>query len=530
MKTRTPLFRIAALFALALLATFSATHEAKAQTNAFTNATYTFGANGNTNSFAYNGSNVANLTEGNMLKSSGITTASSSDNFRATGWTTGSSLDTSDYIGFTLTADSGWTLNMTNMTFGIGRSATGTRAWSWYYSTNSFSSSVILTNYTTLASGLTNTAGVLSHADANSGWTGNVLSLSSLTNLGTVEFRLYSWLAEASSGTAGLQGPLSFSGAMVANEAPPAGESLFWTANGSSLGGAGTWDTTGTNWSASDTSVSGAVWDGAKTAVFTNAADTVTVGTVSANAGIKFSTTGYTLSSGTLTLGGSAIASNTITTDTGVTATINSVLSGSAGMTKAGAGTLVLGGANGYTGGTLISAGALQGDTTSLQGTITNTGSIVFNQSTNGAYGSVLSGTGTLIKIGASTLTLSGANCFTGATTISNGAVRLANATASGTTAGGISVANGAALELTGDIAVGAEALSLAGSGISSGGALRSVSGSNSSSRSITRSAPASKSSARLTWPVVTATARAEMARAARTSLAVSPTTMTSRS
>ena len=481
MKTKSPLFRIDRLLiaALALLATFSATHEAKAQTNAFTNATYTFGDNGNTNSFAYNGSNVANLTEGNMVKSSGITTASGSGNFRATDWTIGSSLDTSDYIGFTLTADSAWTLNMTNMTFGIGRSGTGTRAWSWYYSTNSFSSSVILTNYTTLASGLTNTAGVLSHADANSGWTGNVLSLSSLTNLGTVEFRLYSWLAEASGGTAGLQGPLSFSGAMVADAAPPAGESLFWTANGSALGGTGTWDTTGTTWSASDTSVSGAVWDSTKTAVFTNAADVVTVGTVSANAGIKFSTTGYTLSSGTLTLGGSAIASNTITTDAGVTATINSVLSGSAGMTKAGAGTLVLGGANGYTGGTLISAGSLQGDTTSLQGTITNSGSIVFNQSTNGAYGSVLSGAGTLIKVGASTLTLSAANDFTGAMSISNGAVRLSSATGAGTVAGGIAVTSGAALELTGGISVGAEALTLNGFGLSSGGALRNISGDN---------------------------------------------------
>ena len=260
----------------------------------------------------------------------------------------------------------------------------------------------------------------------------------------------------------------------------PAENATFWTANGSTLGGAGTWDTSGSNWSSATSPVSGGVWDSTTTAVFTNNAATVTVSTVSANAGMQFATDGYALNSGTITLGGSAIASNTITTDTGITATINSVLSGSAGMTKAGAGTLVLGGTNNYTGGTLISAGVLQGDTISLQGTITNSGSIVFNQSTNGAYGSVLSGSGTLIKIGASTLTLSGANGFTGAMSISNGAVRLANNTGSGTAAGGITVASGAALELSNNIAVGAEALNLNGSGISSGGALRSVSGSNS--------------------------------------------------
>jgi len=360
MKTKTPLHRRSALFVFALLAIFTAP-EVDAQTNAFTNATYTFGADGNVSSFAYNGSNVANLTEGNMVKSDGITTSSSSGNFRATGWTTGSSLDTADYIGFTLTADSGWNLNMTNMTFGIGRSGTGTRAWAWYYSTNSFSSSLVLSNYTTLANGVTNTAGVLSHGDVTTAFTGNVLNLGSLTNLGTVEFRLYSWLSEAGTGTAGLQGPLSFSGAMVANaEPPPAGSELYWTANSSALGGTGTWNTTGSNWSANASPVSGAVWDGTKKAIFTNSPATVTVATVTASAGIQFATDGYTLSSGTLTLGGANAASNTITTGAGVNATINSVLAGSAGLTKAGTGKLVLSGNNStLSGGITLSAGTL---------------------------------------------------------------------------------------------------------------------------------------------------------------------------
>jgi len=49
-----------------------------------------------------------------------------------------------------------------------------------------------------------------------------------------------------------------------------------------------------------------------------------------------------------------------------------------------------------------------------------------------------------------------------------------------------VTVASGAALELTGGISIGAEALSLTGSGISSGGALRNISGANSYAGAIT--------------------------------------------
>src|SRR6202022_775186 len=93
---------------------------------------------------------------------------------------------------------------------------------------------------------------------------------------------------------------------------------------------------------------------------------------------------------------------------------------------------------------------------------------------------------GGLKKLGNGTLTLTGANAYTGATTVSAGVLNIQNATALGTTATGTSVSSGAALQIQGGIAVGAEALTLNGSGISSDGALRNISGNNSWSGSLT--------------------------------------------
>lgn len=207
---------------------------------------------------------------------------------------------------------------------------------------------------------------------------------------------------------------------------------LYWTADGSSLGGTGTWNGTNTTWSTSNSSISGGVWNAASTAVFEGTAGTVTVGTISANAGVTFKTDGYTLSSGTLTLGAASDVANAITVDTGLQATINTVLAGTNGMTKAGAGTLVLGGANTYTGGTNVNGGILQGTTGSLQGDIANNAAVVFDQSTTGTYSGNISGIGTLTKNGSGSVTLSGSNTYSGATILNAGTLVLGSNTAIG--------------------------------------------------------------------------------------------------
>jgi autotransporter-associated beta strand protein len=98
-------------------------------------------------------------------------------------------------------------------------------------------------------------------------------------------------------------------------------------------------------------------------------------------------------------------------------------LSGPGELAKSGAGTLTLGATDTYSGGTVINAGALQGTTTSLPGPIVDDASVLFNQGTSGTYGSTISGTGSVTKLGPGTLTLSGTNPYLGGTTVDGGLV-----------------------------------------------------------------------------------------------------------
>jgi autotransporter-associated beta strand protein len=221
---------------------------------------------------------------------------------------------------------------------------------------------------------------------------------------------------------------------------------------------------------------------------------------------------GFTLTAGT--------TSSIDVTNSGTTLTMSGSSATTTGaLTKIGAGTLVFSGAKSYTGLTTVSAGTLRygvtnalssggvtadngstfdivsyndtvGAVTLIDGTIAGTTGVLTGASydvRNGTVSAILGGTGVaLTKTTAGTVILSGANTYTGATTVSAGILDVKTNTGLGTTAGTTSVTSGAVIQIDGSGLNIAEPITLNGDGISSGGALRNLANSNTWSGAIT--------------------------------------------
>ena len=116
-----------------------------------------------------------------------------------------------------------------------------------------------------------------------------------------------------------------------------------------------------------------------------------------------------------------------------------------------------------------------------VSGPVAN-GGFLLTLTGTGAAGTLsgnVSGTGGLTKASTGTWIVSGNNTYSGATNVSAGVLNIQGNTALGTTAGGTTVANTAALQLQNNITVTGEALSLTGTGVGATGALRNISGNN---------------------------------------------------
>ncbi|MCL2075117.1 MAG: autotransporter domain-containing protein [Betaproteobacteria bacterium] len=117
------------------------------------------------------------------------------------------------------------------------------------------------------------------------------------------------------------------------------------------------------------------------------------------------------------------------------------VITGTGNLTKTGTGTLILTNTNNYSGGTIVSDGILQigngGATGSITGNILNNANVTFNHS-NYVYSGIISGIGSLTKIGAGTLILTGANNYSGGTIVFDGILQIGNGGATGSITGDI--------------------------------------------------------------------------------------------
>ncbi|MDJ6500794.1 autotransporter-associated beta strand repeat-containing protein [Salmonella enterica] len=146
---------------------------------------------------------------------------------------------------------------------------------------------------------------------------------------------------------------------------------------------------------------------------------------------------------GTLISGGTLVATNvdalgsgdvtdnaTLELNTG--GTFDNAISGSGQVVKSGDETLTLSGANSYTGGTLISGGTLVATSVEALGSGDVTDNAVLELNTGGTFDNAISGSGQVVKSGDKTLTLSGANSYTGGTTISGGTLVASNVEALG--------------------------------------------------------------------------------------------------
>ncbi|MCL2761142.1 MAG: autotransporter outer membrane beta-barrel domain-containing protein, partial [Desulfuromonadales bacterium] len=242
--------------------------------------------------------------------------------------------------------------------------------------------------------------------------------------------------------------------------------------DGTIQGGNGTWNASNNDWT-NDTGTLNGAYDNPSFAVFQGAPGIVTVDNSDGqiiSGGMSFGTSGYIINGDQIEL---APGSDTIqvgdgtTAGGGYTATISSELTGTGGINKTDAGTLVLSGNNSYAGGTTISGGTLQlgngGTSGSIVGDVTDNGTLAFNRSDTATFTGNITGTGTVNQNGVGTTVLTGQTLWTGGTTInagtltldgSNGGAQLTG-TITGQTGTTLNINNGATWNLTGNSTVG---------------------------------------------------------------------------
>lgn len=150
-------------------------------------------------------------------------------------------------------------------------------------------------------------------------------------------------------------------------------------------------------------------------------------------------TGGTTINQGTLQLGlgastgsitGDVVDNSALVFDRQDEVTFSGRISGTGTLEQQGTGKLILTGNSTYTGGTTISQGTLQIGNGATEGAITgdvvNDGVLVYDRSDDVTVAGLVSGTGQFVKSGTGTLIVSGANTYSGGTTVDQGTLEVA--------------------------------------------------------------------------------------------------------
>jgi len=258
-----------------------------------------------------------------------------------------------------------------------------------------------------------------------------------------------------------------------------AGDSQYWDGPNAATtgvqGGTGDWNGSNDNWTNVDGTANG-VW-GEQFAIFGGTGGTVTVQGEQTFTGMQFKAGGYSLgaadSNAKLVAG---IDETRIVVDPGLSASISARIDVAAdkALVKAGTGRLGLGGANTYSGATLVNAGTLSAitdnsfsansahtvaagavlalvnadDQSSDQtiGSLAGAGTVLLGTATlttggddtSTIFSGRIEGDGGLVKTGTGTLTLTGENTYAGPTLVADGTLSLGNGGTGGAVAGDI--------------------------------------------------------------------------------------------
>src|SRR5262245_37772161 len=177
----------------------------------------------------------------------------------------------------------------------------------------------------------------------------------------------------------------------------------------------------------------------------TNAGGVVDFSGTSGPAGNNRVTASSIEGAGTYNLGANTLVVGLNGLSTGVSGSINDGgISGGSGasLVKVGAGTLILSGANTYTGLTAVLGGTLQlgdgGTTGSILGNVFNATTFAINRSDTYTFGGAIVGGGAFVQMGPGTTVFTGNSFYTGGTTIAAGTLQLGNGGTSGSIVGDV--------------------------------------------------------------------------------------------